>query len=65
MNDNEGIRGLSAQDGRVQAIVPDLAGSAMQYELDRQRKVVVRIPSAWPTSPGPPSATWTMKTASS
>ncbi len=40
VNDNEGIRGLSAQDGRVLAIVPDLAGShAMQYELDRQRKV--------------------------
>ena len=38
VNDNEGIRGLSAEDGRVLAIVPDLAGSdAMQYEVDRRR----------------------------
>jgi alkaline phosphatase len=40
INDNEGIRNLSKEDGRVLAIVPDLAGSdAMQYEVDRQRLV--------------------------
>ncbi len=40
VNDNEGIRAINADTGRVLAIVPDLADSdTMSYEIDREALV--------------------------